>query len=48
MTWESDDVERYTKEALSAGADTIVAAGKAITARAAEEKIWHEHVAHDS
>jgi diacylglycerol kinase family enzyme len=27
VTWEADDVERFTKEALEAGVDTIVAAG---------------------
>ena len=28
VTWEAEDVERFTKEALDAGVDTIVAAGK--------------------
>jgi hypothetical protein len=27
VTWEADDVERFTKEALDAGVNTIVAAG---------------------
>lgn len=29
VTWEADDVERFTKEALETGVDTIVAAGGA-------------------
>lgn len=36
VTWESDDVERYTKEALEAGVDTIVAAGRPVTECASE------------
>jgi diacylglycerol kinase family enzyme len=28
VTWEADDVERFTQEALDAGVDTIIAAGE--------------------